>query len=134
MLRAGRIGLSATAAAAIALASCSGSSAAPPGNNAGPQADGNRQKGGGVLTDDQVGEVAQSLCTESARQRYGIAPADVTGFSWIGGGETRQSISGQMTIILAGPPERLFQCALAGGAVSSVVEVDEHNNPIATRR
>lgn len=130
------------ASAAAALAACSG---------AGPVAAGNGASGNGTsgapaapvsqstappvnfASEDGPFELARALCTDSTVRRFGIAGRDVTGASFGGGGETPQSLEGQATIDLFGPPARHFRCEIAGGAVASVSEVDHGGNPIAPR-
>lgn len=120
------------AAGAIAILACSDSRASDPGNYSASQSDGAVEEGTDVRA-ISVSDIARSLCIDRAGQRFKIPSADVTGHTFAGGGDTPQTIEGQVTLNLFGPPSRNFRCELAGGEITSIVEVDDNGDPVAAR-
>lgn len=129
MWRARRIYLS-----AMVLLACSGPAASEVGNSVAPRADEEVEEATAFSDDKSAFNIARSLCIESARRRFGISPDDVTGSSFGGGGDDAQSIEGQATLDLFGPPARSFRCEIKGSAVASIAEMDENGDPVAARK
>lgn len=141
-----KIWLPVMASGAMALSACSGSSATEiennihsPGNSVdalGNDVD-NRsaedvEEGPPIPLDHDDFTIPSDLCLDAARQRYGIATNVITNSAISVGGNTRQTLQGEVTLDLPGPPARRFICRLARGAVVSVIEVDAPG-PVAIR-
>ena len=133
MRRAGRICLPVIASGAMALLACSSPGASQNGNNVVVQGEEGVEESRGFPPGQGAFEIARSLCTDIAVRRFGISPDDITGSAYAGGGESPRSIEGQATLSLFGPPSRTFRCELAAGAVTSIVELDDHGDPLAPR-
>lgn len=129
---AGMLCLPSIAAGAIALLACSDLAASNAGNDYALQSNGAVEDGAGVST-RSLSNRARSLCIDRADQRFGISSADVTGHTFVGGGDTLQTVEGQVTLNLFGPPSRNFRCEIAAGKVTSVVEVNDNGDPVAER-
>jgi hypothetical protein len=126
-----KFGLPLVASAAMALIACSSSGAPGKGNDTAPQRREGAENRTAFRANESAADVARALCIASARQIFAISADDVTGSTFGGGGESPQSVDGQITLDLFGPPSRHFRCELAGGAVTSLAEVDADGHPVA---
>jgi hypothetical protein len=129
----GRICLPVVASGAMAVLACSSPGASQTGNNIVIRGDEGVEERTGFPPGQSAFDIARSLCTDIAIRRFGISSEDITGSSYAGGGESPQSIEGQATLSLFGPPSRTFRCEVVGGAVTSIVELDDNGDPVAAR-
>lgn len=123
---------------AIALSACSSSRASESGNNAhfsdsvidgsgndmGQQGTGVEDEdwGPSMSLDDPNYHLPETLCLAAVRRRFGVDTNGPNSAASSIGGNTPQTLRGDIAITLPGPPARRFRCELNRGAVVSVAE------------